>query len=151
MKNLLITAILALTSLNVYSANAIFNSDTKIVNIPVVEVNGAPALSDVQLKMRADGLFELVGYENYTAGDAASLGVVSISGNINVGSVFKTFTDVTIIVTGFTDSTHINIHYNHPQQSSFKDALSHLPEPLTGTRGQYYAVIKGSIVWVNVL
>ena len=49
---------------NVLSENASFDESSRLVVIPFVEVNNIKAYQDVKLKIRYDGLFELVDYTN---------------------------------------------------------------------------------------
>ena len=51
-----------LVAFSSYAESVNYNSATQIVTIPQVEVDGKPAMQDAKLKLRSDGLLELVGY-----------------------------------------------------------------------------------------
>jgi type VI secretion system protein VasI len=55
----LVSLLIAFSS---YAEAVNYNSATQIVTIPQVEVDGKPTMQDAQLKLRPDGLLELVGY-----------------------------------------------------------------------------------------
>jgi len=68
-QKLLIALTMSALAINSYAANTSFNTETSVVHIPIVEINGSPVLSNVNLKLRSDGLLELISAQEYTSGD----------------------------------------------------------------------------------
>lgn len=65
MKKLLALCLVILCGI-VNAENSTFNTQSKIANIPVIDVNGVTSFTDVQLRLRDDGLFELINYKQYS-------------------------------------------------------------------------------------
>ena len=58
-------AFLFLFSLSCVAEDANISSQTLILDIPVVNVDGNPSFINLQLRFRSDGLFEIVGLSPY--------------------------------------------------------------------------------------
>jgi len=57
--------LIAAFSVTAYAENANYDLGSKEVTIPIVDIDGKPSLQDVILKMRSDGLMELVSFKEY--------------------------------------------------------------------------------------
>jgi len=85
---------------NAYSENASYDPGSKIVKIPIVDINGVPSFENVELELRQDGLLELKSLsaieeitssgstgidevENNSTSDTATLFNDSVIGSLN--------------------------------------------------------------------
>jgi len=133
---------------NTFSENASYNSSTQTVHIPTVEMDGDSTLKDVYLKLREDGLLEIVTFD----------------------SVSPSTTDDSFIILSYgfeTDDLHINndgqliqivgisaysIGWSlNGQEFTFNPTPENFPDPLYGIRGTYAIIVDGKIAHANIL
>lgn len=92
MKKFFLALAISIIAINAYSENSTFTAGINIIHIPILEYNGTPIFSDIDLKFRNDGLFEIVSYSGINADNATTNESLLING---AGMVIRILPDDT--------------------------------------------------------
>ena len=145
--NLFLALIMVLISNIAFSQNASYNANTKTVHIPLVEISGGNNLSDIHLKLREDGLLELVEFNSITQSDTDPFTIFAYV--FEIDELYIDNNGRLIQIVGLNGNL---VGWSLPgQEFTFTETPGNFPTAEEGDKGSYAVLTEGKIAYANVL
>lgn len=141
---------------NAYSEKVTYNAETKIVHIPTLEMNGSPIYTNIDLKIRDDGLLEVVNatvYINVTPEPASEIPfdlVLEKAKRLYKDEIYSINSGALITITGYSGD-RVLLDSKNNYTTTFRISPGSLPAPQVGAKGAFYALdsATGGMVYAN--